>query len=85
MLSFNEQSLFISNLLSGIDQYRLPSMERTRSYSYPILCNYMMQVSLFDNEVVMGGDDGFARVFDIRTRRLTQMLDHSHGEQCAVA
>lgn len=60
-------------------------MERTRSYSYPILRNYIMQVSLFDNEVVMGGDDGFARVFDIKTGRLTQMLDHSDGEQRTVA
>ncbi|KZT01104.1 WD40 repeat-like protein, partial [Laetiporus sulphureus 93-53] len=85
MLSSDEQSLFISNLLSGVDQYRLPSMKQTRSYSYPILHNYMMQVSLFDNKVVMGRDDGFARVFDIRTGQLTQMLDHSHGERRAVA
>ncbi|KZT00255.1 WD40 repeat-like protein [Laetiporus sulphureus 93-53] len=49
VLSPDGQNLFISNLVSGVDQYKL----------------------------VIGGDDGFARLYDIGTGRLVQMLEHS--------
>lgn len=56
-------------------------MERVRSYTYPISRNYVMQVSVAGFQVVVGGDDGFARFYDTKTGRLIQMLKHSDGEQ----
>ncbi|KZT01496.1 WD40 repeat-like protein [Laetiporus sulphureus 93-53] len=77
VLSPDEQNLFILNLISGVDQYKVPSLERIRSYSYPIARNQLMQVCVLGTQLVIGGDDGFARLYDIGTGRLVQMLEHS--------
>lgn len=73
--------LFVSNLISGVDQYKFPSLVHVRSYNYPIIHNQIMQVAVLGTQVVIGGDDGFARLFDTTTGRLLDRLNHSRSEQ----
>ncbi|KZT12285.1 uncharacterized protein LAESUDRAFT_623922, partial [Laetiporus sulphureus 93-53] len=76
ILSQDGQTLFVSNLVSGVDQYKFPSLERVRSYSYPIIRNQIMQVSTLGTQLVIGGDDGFTCLYDTTTGQLLQMLEH---------
>lgn len=41
----------------------------------------MMQVGILGSEVVIGGDNGYARLYDIKSGCLLQMLEHSCGER----
>ncbi|KZS99826.1 uncharacterized protein LAESUDRAFT_667510, partial [Laetiporus sulphureus 93-53] len=75
----DDEFIFITNLVNGVDQYKFPSLERLRSYTYPIVHNRIMQIATFGTNIVVGGDDGFARLFDSRTGRLIECLNHSSG------
>jgi hypothetical protein len=76
-----EQYLFVSNLLDGLDQYTLPTMELARHYPYTIKSNFLMQIATTNQGrwVIVGGDDGFARVFDRSDGTLMQNLEHDES------
>ncbi len=82
-------NMFITNLVDGIDQYKLPEFEKVKVFSHAIKSNYPLQVvtAYRGNWLLSGGDSGFARLFDRRTGRLLQQLDHGNGElqSCAVS
>ncbi|KZT01432.1 WD40 repeat-like protein [Laetiporus sulphureus 93-53] len=78
-LSHDERTLVISNLETGVDEYRFPSLERVRSYTYPILRNHIMQVGMIGTQIIVGGDDGFARMYESTTGCLIGTLDHYNG------
>lgn len=81
MLAGDNGPLFIYNLASGVDQYTFPALERVQSFPQIILRNLPMQVSAIPgNEwVVVGGDDGFARIFDQHTGQLIDRIHHADG------
>jgi len=70
--------LFISNLVNGVDQYIVPTMECVKTFPYTITQNYIMQVAVVKETgwIVLGGDNGFARIHDSRTGNFLQRLDH---------
>ncbi|OBZ70602.1 hypothetical protein A0H81_09014, partial [Grifola frondosa] len=79
ILSEDETSLIVSNLLDGLDHYSFPSLERVQTFPYPISQNYPMQVVTTGSRsrwIVSGGDDGFARVYDRRNGHLIASLTH---------
>ena len=75
------QQLFITNLRDGVNRYVLPTMHLAQSYRHTILINAPLQVSVARESgwVVVGGDDGFAQVFDYQTGTFREKLDHGSG------
>ncbi|KLO04592.1 WD40 repeat-like protein, partial [Schizopora paradoxa] len=74
----NGVTMFISNLVDGIDEYRLPDLEKIKAFPHAIKSNFPLRVVTAFREgwLVSGGDSGFARLFDRRTGRLLQLLEH---------
>jgi WD40 repeat protein len=74
----HEHSLFVTNLVNGIDQYTIPTMECIKTFPYAIIQNYPLQVAIVKETewIVSGGDDGFAQIYDLRTGKFLQRLDH---------
>jgi WD40 repeat protein len=58
-------------------------MERLQSMSHTISRNVPLQVTATHNGqwVVLGGDDGFVRIYDGRTGQFLHRLDHGSGKQ----
>ncbi|KAG1844686.1 WD40-repeat-containing domain protein, partial [Suillus subluteus] len=58
--------LLVSNLKDGVDKYAIPTLQRVQSYSCVILDNIPLQISVARQSglIIVGGDDGFARIFD---------------------
>ena len=77
----NGQQLLITNLQDGVDRYSLPIMHRAQSYNHTILVNVPLQISIARESgwVIVGGDNGFARVFDYQTGAFREKLDHGSG------
>jgi hypothetical protein len=77
----HDQSLFISNLVNGADQYALPSMEHVKTFLYNIFQNYPLHIAIAKDcgWLVLGGDDGFTHVFDLWKGTFVQRLDHRDG------
>ncbi|EIW74268.1 WD40 repeat-like protein [Coniophora puteana RWD-64-598 SS2] len=73
--------LFVSNLTNGVDKYALPTMERVDSFPHPIIRNAILQVAFAPaaNLLVVGGDDGFLRVFDHRTGKIMHHVEHAES------
>ncbi|KIJ09594.1 hypothetical protein PAXINDRAFT_48030, partial [Paxillus involutus ATCC 200175] len=81
------QHLFVSNLRDGVDKYVLPQMHCAQSYHHTILVNVPLQISVAREagQVIVGGDNGFARIFDYQTGAFWEKLDHgSAGELIVV-
>jgi hypothetical protein len=78
----NGSNLVVSNLVNGIDQYIIPTMEQLQTFPHPILCNVPIQVTVAHNGqwIVLGRDDGFACVYNCRTGQFLQRLDHGCGK-----
>ncbi|KIJ58633.1 hypothetical protein HYDPIDRAFT_48510, partial [Hydnomerulius pinastri MD-312] len=72
------QHLLISNLRDGVDKYVWPTMHRAQSYHHTILVNVPLQISVAREAgwVIIGGDNGFARIFDYQTGVFREKLDH---------
>jgi hypothetical protein len=72
------QQLLITNLRDGVDRYVLPTMYLAQSYHHTILINAPLQVSVARESgwVVVGGDDGFAWVFDYQLGTFREKLEH---------
>jgi hypothetical protein len=75
------QHLFVSNLRDGVDKYVLPQMHCVQSYHHTILVNVPLQISVAQEagRVIVGGDNGFARIFDYQTGAFQEKLDHGSG------
>ena len=75
------QQLLITNLRDGVNRYSLPTMHRAQSYNHTILVNVPLQVSVARESgwVIVGGDNGSARVFDYQTGAFREKLDHGSG------
>lgn len=73
------ECVFVTNLNDGVDQYKLPSLERLQTYTHAITGNYSLQIACSHkgNFVVCGGDSGFGRVFDQRTGEVKRLDHHS--------
>lgn len=54
-------------------------MERVRSFPYQIVNNYPVKVVAYEWCVVVGGDDGVVRVFDITNCHNVLKLSHGAG------
>ncbi|KAH7906571.1 WD40-repeat-containing domain protein [Hygrophoropsis aurantiaca] len=70
--------LFVSNLVNGIDTYKIPTMERVHSIPHTILTNRPLQLSVTAKGawLVSGGDDGNARIYDGVSGRFIEHLHH---------
>ncbi|KAH9928230.1 WD40-repeat-containing domain protein [Amylocystis lapponica] len=75
-LSSDEKMLWVTNPITGLDQYRFPSMERMRNFPYTIVRNYPMQVALHGAYAVIGGDDGSVHMFDTTNYHSVEKLAH---------
>jgi len=75
------QQLFIANLCDGVDHYSLPTMHRSQTYHHTILVNIPLQISVARKLgwVRVGGDNGFARVFNYQTGAFHEKLNHGSG------
>lgn len=76
--------LLVSNLKDGVDKYSVPSLQRVQSYSHVILRNVPLQISVARQAglIFIGGDDGFARIFNYSTGAFRGQLEHANrGDQ----
>ncbi|KAH9033063.1 WD40-repeat-containing domain protein [Lactarius pseudohatsudake] len=79
--------LLVSNLKGGIDEYQFPSMERVQTFTFPTEINCILQTKSLPqgNLIVIGGDDGFARVFNRISGQLVSEIHHGvHGQLVQV-
>ncbi len=81
--------LLVSNLKDGIDEYQFPSLEKVQTFSHPIERNCILQTRtlLAWNLVVIGGDNGFARVFNRISGQLVSEVHHGgkHATSSAIS
>ena len=76
-----ENCLAIANLDDGLDLYSLPSMQLMKSYSHGTTNDKIFKVAFVANgQLVSGGQGGCARVYDVLSGQLLEMLEHSDGE-----
>jgi hypothetical protein len=74
----------VSNLKDGVDKYAIPTLQRVQSYSHVILHNVPLQISVARQAglIFVGGDDGFARIFDYSSGAHRGQLQHgSRGDR----
>ncbi|KIK73991.1 hypothetical protein PAXRUDRAFT_176947, partial [Paxillus rubicundulus Ve08.2h10] len=73
--------LLVSNLRDGVNKYALPTMHRAQSFHHTILNNVPLQIIVAHEAgwMVVGGNNGFARIFDYQTGAFRGKLDHSTG------
>ncbi|KAG1895989.1 WD40-repeat-containing domain protein [Suillus fuscotomentosus] len=62
--------LLVSNLKDGVDKYTVPTLQRVQSYSHVIIRNAGL--------IFIGGDDGFARIFNYSTGAFRGQLEHGN-------
>lgn len=76
------QHLLISNLFNGLDLYSLPTLELKRTFTHAIAVNVILEVEIISKPqwAVLGGDDGFVRVFDMRSGNFLYSLMHGQRE-----
>lgn len=80
----NGSEFAVANLHNGIDIYNIPSLNLVKSFLFSIKVNALYKVCLATNGwVVAGGENGCARLYDIRRGELLQMIRHSDGK-CAL-
>ncbi|KAI0258344.1 hypothetical protein BC834DRAFT_835790 [Gloeopeniophorella convolvens] len=71
--------VLVTNLLSGIDDYDFPTMERSRTLYHPFKSNHILQTAVLPDVdlVVAGGDNGEARVFNRTSGQLVSSIGHA--------
>ena len=77
--------ILVSNLSTGIDEYQFPSLEKVQTFSHPVERNYVLHTRTLPawNLVVVGGDNGFARVFNRINGQLVSEIHHG-GKHAAI-
>ncbi|KAI9455841.1 WD40-repeat-containing domain protein [Boletus coccyginus] len=80
-------NLLVSNLRNGVDKYTVPTLHRSQSYPHNVLVNVPLQISVARQTgmVLVGGDNGFARIFDYHTGAFLDKLDHGSVGDLVVA
>lgn len=75
-------NLLVSNLRDGVDKYTMPTLHRSQSYPHNVLVNVPLQISVAwqTGMVLVGGDTGFACIFDYHTSAFLDKLNHGIGE-----
>ena len=75
------QHILISNLRDGVDKYAIPAFHHAQSYHHTISVNVPLQLSIAHEAglVIVGGDNGFARIFNHQTGAFRDKLDHGNG------
>ena len=78
---WDSNSIFVTDLEDGIDQYKLPNMQRSRTYSHEIISNVPLQVTTANcgEWLICGGDNRFVRVFDRWSGKFMEKLGHAKG------
>ncbi|KAF7983513.1 hypothetical protein HWV62_21850 [Athelia sp. TMB] len=76
--ALNGKQIMVSNLCDGLDLYSLPTMELKRNFTHAIALNVILQVEIISQLqwAVVGGDDGFVRIFDMRSGSFLFSLVH---------
>ena len=84
-LNHNGKHLLVSNLKDGIDEYQFPSLEKVQTFSYPVQRNCILHTRTLPawNLIVVGGDSGFARVFNRISGQLVSEIHHG-GKHAAT-
>ncbi|KAG2095102.1 WD40-repeat-containing domain protein, partial [Suillus discolor] len=72
--------LLVSGLKDGVDKYTIPALTCVQSFNHVILRNVPLQIS--SGLLFVGGDDGFARIFDYTTGAYRGQLDHGNRGNC---
>ncbi|KZP10215.1 hypothetical protein FIBSPDRAFT_690704, partial [Athelia psychrophila] len=72
------QQLVISNLSNGLDLYTLPTMQLERTFTHTVAVNLILQVAIIPQRrwVIVGGDDGFIRIFNLDSGNFLFSLVH---------
>jgi hypothetical protein len=72
------QLLLVSNLINGVDEYKLPSLEKVQTFSHPVEVNCILETRTLplSNLIVAGGDSGVARVFNRISGQLVSEIYH---------
>ncbi|KAI9571089.1 WD40-repeat-containing domain protein [Boletus coccyginus] len=80
------QHLLISNLRDSVDKYTLPTLYHSQSYHHAILVNVPQQLAVTRESglLIVGGDDGFAQIFDYQTGAFRDKLDHGSAGDLVV-
>ncbi|KIK77645.1 hypothetical protein PAXRUDRAFT_103392, partial [Paxillus rubicundulus Ve08.2h10] len=71
-------NLLVSNLHDGVDKYSLPTMHCAQSFHHTILKNVLLQIAVAREAgwMVVGGNNGFARIFHYQTGAFWGQLEH---------
>jgi hypothetical protein len=79
--------LLVSNLKDGVDEYRFPSLEKVQTFSHHVERNCILHTRTLParNLVVVGGDNGFARVFNRISGQLVSEIHHGGKHAAALA
>jgi len=70
--------LLVSNLKDGVNEYLFPNMEKVQTFTHPIDTNCILQTRALPswNLIVVGGDNGFAWVFNRISSQLVSKIHH---------
>ncbi|KAG2103031.1 hypothetical protein BD769DRAFT_1676477 [Suillus cothurnatus] len=76
--------LLVSNLKDGVDKYTIPALACVQSFNHVILRNVPLQISVARQSglLFIGGDDGFALIFDYTTGAYHGQLNHGNRGNC---
>jgi hypothetical protein len=79
--------LLVSNLKDGVDEYQFPSLEKVQTFSHPVEHNCILHTRTLParNLVVVGGDNGFARVFNRINGQLVSEIHHGGKHAATLA
>ena len=76
----NENYLAVTNLHNGVDLYSVPNMQLIKTYLHGNANTPIFKVSFVNKGwLVSGGQDGFARMYDVRSAQLVKKLEHDSG------
>ncbi|KAK7676446.1 hypothetical protein QCA50_020581 [Cerrena zonata] len=73
------KDIYTSNLHNGVDRYLLPDLILDRKFHYQIEDNVPLHIATpFDGDLmVIGGDRGIAKVFNMHTGKLVNIISHT--------
>ena len=68
----------VANLQDGVDLYSIPNMQLLNSFKHSSMNDHISKVALINGtQLVSGGQDGAAHLFDCQSGLLVTKLDHS--------
>lgn len=81
IVSSDGHSLVVTNLIDGIDMYSMPPGQPLRSFKHNISRNVSLTIAsaLNGSVIIVGSDDGYARVYDLKMGIMTSILQHGNA------